>query len=123
VQTIDKKMGQGLLLHRVLCGACRFVVLVAGTVIYGKGDEAELAEEIAHVTDEAALTNTEETAPSSALDVPASTAIPSLAGSMPIAMDTSVGSFKATMQLNAHSGSLSRSLARYRVISPRMMGP
>lgn len=99
---------------------------MAGTVIYGKGDETELAEEIAHsgqVADEAVPVNTEPTAQSSALNVPASAAVRSLPGSVPIAVDASVGSLKATMQLNAHSGSLSRSLARYRVMSPRTLGP
>lgn len=39
-------------------------------------------------------------------------------GSQPIAMGTSYGSFKSTQNIGAFSGSLSRSLVRYRMGTP-----
>ncbi|PSC76686.1 Solute carrier family 35 member F6 [Micractinium conductrix] len=104
--------------------AAGFVVLVAGTVIYGKGDEAEVAEEIAagmydgDVEGEASHVPT--VASSGAMAVPSTAAAAgAAAGSQPIAMGSSMaGSMKSTMNIGAFSGSLSRSLVRQRMGTP-----
>ncbi|PRW59396.1 Solute carrier family 35 member F6 isoform B [Chlorella sorokiniana] len=100
--------------------AAGFVVLVAGTVIYGKGDEQAVAEEIAEGHYDADVEEPVATgAPhlptvgsSGAVGIPAAAAGPSgtASGSIPIA--TSIGgSLKSTQNIGAFSGSLSRSLA------------
>lgn len=57
---------------------------------------------------------------SSAVAVPAPAALPRSEGaaSTPIGMGASYGSFKATQNIGAFSGSLSRSLVRYRMSTP-----
>ncbi|KAL4445807.1 hypothetical protein ABPG77_009006 [Micractinium sp. CCAP 211/92] len=101
--------------------AAGFVVLVTGTVVYGKGDDQELAEQIAEGMyddmEEQPAAAVPPVASSSAMAVPvAGAGSPLAASSMPIAMGASVGSLnKSTMNIGAFSGSLSRSLMRNRL--------
>lgn len=92
--------------------AAGFVVLVTGTVIYGKGDEKEVAEEIAEgMYDEADMAEEQPlvTGSSGAMTVPRTAgASGAVAGSAPIHMGTSVGSLKSTYNIGQFSGSLMR---------------
>lgn len=100
----------------LLCCAvlpCSFVVLVTGTMVYGKGDEEgskqELAEAMAGSLDgtPAAALEAAETAPLLAPAAVPAVAVPAHAG-VPMPSDPIVvrSSFKATM--NLMSGSYSR---------------
>lgn len=103
------------------------MVLVTGTVIYGKGDEQAVAEEIAEGHYDADVEEPAATgAPhlpavgsSSAVGIPATAAGPSgtASGSIPIATSLG-GSLKSTQNIGAFSGSLSRSLVRQRFTPP-----
>lgn len=106
-----------------LLQAAGFAVLVSGTIIYGKGDEKEIAEEIAGGMFDADLAAGEESE-AQLPGVPPT--VPSLLGvaattSMPIAV---AGSLKSTMNMATFSAfslpnSLSRSLrTRVRPIHP-----
>ncbi|KAI3438585.1 hypothetical protein D9Q98_001009 [Chlorella vulgaris] len=106
--------------------AVGFIVLVTGTVVYGKGDEAEVAEEIAEgqFTDEQLVAPSLPPSASSgavAMVLPGAAGLAAAASSMPIMMGASMGSLRSTMNVNAFSGSLSRSLIRSRIVpaSPR----
>lgn len=102
------------------------MVLVTGTVVYGKGDEQEIAEEIAegHFSadvEEAAQRRLPAAGSSSAVAVPAPAAAAGsseAASSQPVAMGASYGSLKSTQNIGAFSGSLSRSLVRHRMGTP-----
>jgi hypothetical protein len=98
----------------VSCPCCRFVVLVTGTMVYGRGDEEgsreELAEALEGETEAAAAA--QETSP---LLPPAAAAAPAATSAVPMPGRPGAGpsepviirsSFKATM--NMMSGSYSR---------------
>lgn len=91
-----------------LC-CCRFLVLVAGTMVYGRGDEQGTKEELADAVAEALSAGpaVEEQAP---LLPPAAAAIPVQAVATPSEPIVVRGSFKSTMTMV--SGSYSRSFTR-----------
>lgn len=104
-----------------------FVVLVTGTVVYGKGDEQAVAEEIAEGHYDADVEEPAATgAPhlpavgsSTAMGIPAAAAGPSGNASGSIPISTSLGgSLKSTQNIGVFSGSLSRSLVRQRFTPP-----
>lgn len=103
-------------------------MLVTGTVVYGKGDERAVAEEIAegHFDEEEVEQGAAAPAPrlpgvgsSGAVGIPAPAAAAggSVSGSIPIATSLG-GSLKSTQNIGAFSGSLSRSLVRQRFTPP-----
>ncbi|KAI7844374.1 hypothetical protein COHA_002172 [Chlorella ohadii] len=114
--------------------AAGFVVLVTGTVVYGKGDERAVAEEIAegHYNADveepvaSAAPHLPTVGSSGAMGIPAAAAAgPSgiASGSIPIATSLG-GSLKSTQNIGAFSGSLSRSLMRQRFTPPpRALAP
>lgn len=92
---------------------CRFCVLVAGTLVYGRGDEEGAKEEMAAILEEpeAAQQPAAETTPllipPAAVPVAAPAAAGSYAAAEPIPVSSS---FKATMTMV--TGSYSRSFTR-----------
>lgn len=110
------------------------MVLVTGTVVYGKGDERAVAEEIAegHYNADveepvaSAAPHLPTVGSSGAMGIPAAAAAgPSgiASGSIPIATSLG-GSLKSTQNIGAFSGSLSRSLMRQRFTPPpRALAP
>jgi hypothetical protein len=104
----------------LLC-ICRFVVLVAGTMVYGRGDEESAKQELSEAVAEALVAEPTPTAAAAAVDETApllpptigiSTTLPIAARGVPMPSEPIIvrGSFKSTM--NIMSGSYSRSFTR-----------
>lgn len=92
--------------------AVGFAVLVAGTIIYGKGDEAEIDEGVA----EGAYQPIPEEGEAGATVTEGISITPAISMTRPMTVAQS-SSFKSSMNINALSASLPSSL-RYRALSP-----